>query len=33
MGFRIQNRLLPIKITDFYMKKIIEEVNTIGING
>ena len=28
-----QNRLLPIKITNFYMKKIIEEVNTIGING
>lgn len=28
-----ENRLLPIKTTDFYMNKIIEEVNAIGING
>lgn len=28
-----KNRLLPIKITDFYMKKVIEEVDNIGING
>lgn len=28
-----KNRLLPIKISDFYMKKILEEVNAIGVNG
>ena len=28
-----ENRLLPIKITDFYMNKIIEEVDRIGTNG
>ena len=27
------DNLLPIKISDFYMKKIIEEIDTIGIGG
>ena len=27
------DNLLPIKITNFYMKKIIEEIDTIGIGG
>ena len=27
------DNLLPIKISDFYMKKVLEEVKTIGING
>ena len=27
------DNLLPIKISDFYMKKVIEEVDTIGIGG
>ena len=25
--------LLPIKISDFYMKKVVEEYQTIGVNG
>lgn len=29
----IKDRLLPIKITEFYKKKIVEEVNAIGIGG
>lgn len=28
-----ENRLLPIKITDFYMNKVVEEVEAIGPNG
>lgn len=27
------DNLLPIKISDFYMKKLIEEIDTIGIGG
>lgn len=27
------DRLLPIKISDFYMRKVVEEVKAIGING
>lgn len=28
-----QELLLPIKVSDFYMKKVVEEFQTIGING
>lgn len=28
-----KDRLLPIKVSDFYKKKIIEEINAIGVNG
>lgn len=28
-----KDRLLPIKVSDFYMRKVVEEVEKIGVNG